>query len=360
MPAARRLRFGIVGCGEVVREFHLPAWKVLAQEVEFTCYYDSSPEALEWTAQHWPQARACGSLEEFLLNAQSLDFAVLATPHSTHYELALRLLACGLHLLVEKPLTLELGHARELYALAAAHDVLLTPLHNYRFYDTVRRGLDKDTRARLGDIMSLTVRLHAGPLRNLDSPWRWRERQQRTLLFDWAYHLVDIALLFLGPVQDLRFVDADTDSTGLQQVVFGTLHRNGARGLFDLAVDAACESHEIRVLGEGAALALEFAPLGMRMLPAREDPLSRATADLRRTLRYMRLLVRERYGARLNRNGDGHLRVFKAFVNAVRGSEANPIPPEQVQELIALLESVGNQAYSQRVPWARAAAASVR
>lgn len=349
---ANRLRFGIVGCGGVVSELHLPAWRALSARAELVACCDSSAQAMDRVSQEWPRARRFDSLDAFLTQAEGLDFAVLATPHNSHYAIASKLMAKGLHLLCEKPLTLGLGQARELVAIAESRHLVLTPIHNYRYYDNARQAMDKSTRARLGDIVSVSVRLHSGPLHKLSTPWRWNEREQRTLLFDWCYHLADLVLLFVGSVAELRFVDAESDRTGLQQVAFGTLHQNGARGLFDLMVDSSCDSSEIRVLGEKGALSLEFAPIGFRMLPSQDNPVFRGLADLKRAIGYFRALAREKCGARLNRNGAGHLRLFAQFLDAVNGAGPNPVPTPQVLELIGLLEAVATRAYGEDLPWA--------
>ena len=60
-------------------------------------------------------ATAAKSLEEF---AEFVDAASVATPTSTHYEVALPLLERGKHLLIEKPITENTAHASELADLA--------------------------------------------------------------------------------------------------------------------------------------------------------------------------------------------------------------------------------------------------
>ena len=49
-----------------------------------------------------------------MLDAVDLDAVVIATPHSLHYEQIVTAMDRGLHVLCEKPLTVDLDHARDL------------------------------------------------------------------------------------------------------------------------------------------------------------------------------------------------------------------------------------------------------
>src|SRR4029077_1687365 len=80
-------------------------------------------------------AKKCGgpaarSLDEF---AERIDAASIATPTSSHYEIALQLLKRGKHLLVEKPITENPQHATELADLAAKNQLILQVGHVERF-----------------------------------------------------------------------------------------------------------------------------------------------------------------------------------------------------------------------------------
>src|SRR3990167_9978848 len=76
--------------------------------VEVAAVADSDPERLEAAWRRFPQATYHRTGDDLInvgvLDAIVLDAIVLATPVSTHYELARRALEGGLHVLVSKPL----------------------------------------------------------------------------------------------------------------------------------------------------------------------------------------------------------------------------------------------------------------
>lgn len=195
---------------------------------------DRSTEALALMASKDSELRQYRTIDELLAGAPDLDFAVIATPGPSHVAIAKRLLQAGLHVLCEKPLALELDDAQLLFDLADQRQLLLAPIHNCLFNDNSLAALSPAVRTQLGDIVSVNVRFRSGPVFDETTTWRHRERENHVLLFDFAYHFVDLALCFLGPLREIRFVDSEQDSLGLQYVTFGTLHENCARGLFEL------------------------------------------------------------------------------------------------------------------------------
>lgn len=76
-----------------------------------------------------------------------VDAVVVATPPSTHYELAKLALSAGKHTLVEKPLTLDFTQATELYELARNKGVTLMTDDTFMYTDFVRDYRSQEVRA---------------------------------------------------------------------------------------------------------------------------------------------------------------------------------------------------------------------
>lgn len=82
-----------------------------------------------------PGTIVCSELQE--LNLDQIDAAVIATPVKSHVEIAHFFLHSGKHVLVEKPLTTDLGQAQELVELARRLGLVLMVDHTYLFSDAV-------------------------------------------------------------------------------------------------------------------------------------------------------------------------------------------------------------------------------
>jgi len=123
----KALRVGVVGVGHIGKN-HARLYAEVGT-AEFTAIYDTNVgTATEIASQYG--IRAAGSLGEF---AQLIDAASVATPTSSHFEVARSLLQNGKHLLIEKPIAENTAQASELAALATERQLVLQVGHVERF-----------------------------------------------------------------------------------------------------------------------------------------------------------------------------------------------------------------------------------
>ncbi|HEU4648273.1 MAG TPA: Gfo/Idh/MocA family oxidoreductase [Gemmatimonadales bacterium] len=115
--AAGRLRLVAAGCGQVFERFHLPAI-LRTPEVALVGVCDPSSARRAWLLERLPHLPVAATLEELLVAAPA-DALLVLTPPTTHRDLALRGLAAGLHLLIEKPMALSSADAAAMVDAAA-------------------------------------------------------------------------------------------------------------------------------------------------------------------------------------------------------------------------------------------------
>ena len=157
------LRIGVAGLGywgpNLARNFAaLPGC-----ELAWCC--DSSPAARA-RIEHWfPSARFTGELDQLLSDA-TLDAIALATPVSTHAELAARVLAAGKHCFVEKPLGRSVAEAERALAAAQASGRILMVGHLLEYHPAVRKVKELLDAGELGRILYVySNRLNLGKVR---------------------------------------------------------------------------------------------------------------------------------------------------------------------------------------------------
>jgi predicted dehydrogenase len=340
------LQFGIIGCGRIVQRSHLPALRAIKQ-VRLVAICDPSHSAIEAISAQYPEVRKYSDVDSFLADASDLDFVVLATPGDSHFTIGEKILRSKRHLLCEKPFTLNEREAQHLYDIAAKEDVIITPIHNYKYKDTVKRALQYKASGALGDIVTINVRFRGGSLFVGSDTWRRQERKHRIVLFDFCYHFAYLALMYLGPVCSFRFLDAEVDNMGLKYVVFGTLHENGARGLFELMIDSSHSKSEIEIIGESNSFILEFYPDGFHILPRRDNPMRRSCAELYRMYEFARDRIKGTMPGGIPQCALSHLRLFSAFIKTLQNGAPNPVTKAETMQLISMLSQVAEFAYAQ-------------
>ncbi|NJN49473.1 MAG: Gfo/Idh/MocA family oxidoreductase [Alkalinema sp. RL_2_19] len=100
-----------------------------------------------------------------------VEAVVVVTPAVTHFELITTALELGLHVLVEKPITVTTAEARLACELADRQQRVLMVDHTYLFNPVVQRG--QTAVAALGDVRyAYGTRSHLGPVRqDVDVMW---------------------------------------------------------------------------------------------------------------------------------------------------------------------------------------------
>ena len=123
----KKLRVGVVGVGHIGSN-HARLYAEIPA-ADFTAIYDVDLARGTAIAKKYG-ATPTKSLEEF---AGLVDAVSVATPTSSHHQIALPLLQKGKHLLIEKPITENPQHATELAELAARNQLVLQVGHVERF-----------------------------------------------------------------------------------------------------------------------------------------------------------------------------------------------------------------------------------
>ena len=125
------MRLALIGCGQVVERYHLPALSALP-EVRVSCIVEASRERRREIANLLAGIPSYADLDEALA-ADPTDAALIATAPATHAVLARRCLAAGWHVLIEKPMAACLVEAGEIVAEAALAERRVAVGFNRRF-----------------------------------------------------------------------------------------------------------------------------------------------------------------------------------------------------------------------------------
>ncbi len=163
MSGAGPVRVGVAGLGywgpNLARNFD----RLPGAELRWIC--DASEEALARTAGSFPEARTTPELAD-LLEDDDLDAVVVATPVSTHAELAERVLEAGKHCFVEKPLAQSSADGERVVAAAARAGRVLMVGHLLEYHPGLQMLSDLADGGELGDIHYIYGnRLNLGKLR---------------------------------------------------------------------------------------------------------------------------------------------------------------------------------------------------
>ncbi len=107
----QKLKVGIIGCGNIAWEKHLPNLKA-HEAVDLVAFHDHNGDLAQKSLAAFgsDHAKVYGSAEDLL--ASGIDVVHICTPNSTHAPLSIAALNQGLHVLCEKPMAMNLDEAK--------------------------------------------------------------------------------------------------------------------------------------------------------------------------------------------------------------------------------------------------------
>src|SRR5215469_11395390 len=111
----KKLRVGIVGCGEAAQILHWPSLYQPADLYEVTALCDVSPFVLETLGSLWNIDTLTTDHRE-LVARSDVDAVLVSNPNAFHSEVTLAALAAGKHVLVEKPMCITRREVDEIIA----------------------------------------------------------------------------------------------------------------------------------------------------------------------------------------------------------------------------------------------------
>jgi predicted dehydrogenase len=214
------VRFGLVGYGFGGRYFHAPLLAA-APECAFLGVVTTSAQRRDLLATDHPGATAFDSLEALV--AAGAEAVAISTPADTHSTLTDAALDLGLAVVCDKPFALDAAAARASVERAERSGLVLAPYQNRRWdsdFLTVRSLVD---RGELGTGTRFESRFERF------DPEPGPPAAGGGTLLDFGAHLVDQALVLLGPVTRV-YAEWRVRESGLDDDVFVALtHANGAR-----------------------------------------------------------------------------------------------------------------------------------
>lgn len=188
-----RLNVGLVGYGMAGRVFHAP----LIEAAAGLHLYAVVERHAEQSRQRYPWVKIVRSVAALAADT-AVDLIVIATPNSSHFELARQALQAGKHVVVDKPFTNNTAEADALINLAAAQQRTLSVFHNRRWdgdFLTVQRLLK---RGLLGQLAVYEAAFDRFRPQLKPNAWREAALPGSGLLFDLGSHLLDQVVQLFG------------------------------------------------------------------------------------------------------------------------------------------------------------------
>ena len=148
----KKLRVGIIGCGGIANNKHLPALAKMPQ-LDLVAFCDIDFQKAEQAAATFGTADSKVFANYVaMLSEMGLDAVHVLTPNSSHAPISIAALEAGCHVMCEKPMAKTADEARQMLAAAKRTGKLLTVGYQNRFRPDSQYLKEACLAGELGDI----------------------------------------------------------------------------------------------------------------------------------------------------------------------------------------------------------------
>ncbi len=212
----KTLKFGIIGCGLMGREFASAASRWLhltGMEVkpEIVAVCDTNPTLMNFFSQNVPSVTQTTTDYKTLLENPEVEAIYCAVPHNLHAQLYVDILEAGKHLLGEKPFGMDLEANRQIQHAIDAHPELLVRCSSeFPFFPAAQKIIKLVQDGKFGRILELEAGFwHSSDL-DPNKAINWKRmvalNGEYGVMGDLGFHVVHVPARLGFVPQDVRAV----------------------------------------------------------------------------------------------------------------------------------------------------------
>ena len=197
-----------------------------------------------------------------LIQEASVDVLVILTPSGLHARHVCQMAKYGKHIIVEKPMALNIDDANEMIETCRDNNIGLYVIKQNRFNTPVKKTKEALDQGRFGNLFMGTVRIRwsRGQSYYDKDAWRGTWDLDGGILANQASHHLDLLLWMMGDVKSVfaksinAIANIDTEDTAVVLVKF----KNGALGLIEATTATRPRDLEgsLSILGDKASVVI--------------------------------------------------------------------------------------------------------
>jgi myo-inositol 2-dehydrogenase / D-chiro-inositol 1-dehydrogenase len=195
----RRVGFGLIGYG-AWGGYHARAISA-CPHAKLVAIAECDESALQQARTAHPDAVVVSDYRQ-LLTTPGVEVVDIVLPNDLHHEAGRAVLDSGRHLLIEKPMALNVAHCQDLIDVARARNLHLSATHQFRFSSMWQGIKDLIDAGAVGDPRYVNVELWRNPYRQGSQGWRYELGRVGNWILEEPIHFFDLARWYLAACGD--------------------------------------------------------------------------------------------------------------------------------------------------------------
>ncbi|WP_218599062.1 Gfo/Idh/MocA family protein [Polaribacter sp. NJDZ03] len=257
------INWGIIGCGDVTEVKSGPAFQKVKNSKLIAVMRRNGAKAEDFAKRHhvpfWYD-----SIDKLLQNPE-INAIYIATPPSTHLEIAKKYLKAEKLVYLEKPITLNFDEAKELETFITKKNMLVVA-HYRRELDAFKKVKELIDAHEIGKILFADIQIYQPKINNIiaktETNWRLNPVVSGGGYFhDIAPHQIDLMLYYFGEFKNARGFSTSFKNNGVEDIVNGIIEfKNGIqfRGIWNFNASEKDVKDECVIYGEKGTIIFSF------------------------------------------------------------------------------------------------------
>lgn len=232
------MKYALIGCGRISPN-HIAAAQANHLEIVALCDIDESNIKELKAKFNLTETTAEYTDYQTMLDEIQPDLVAIATPSGSHAEIGLAALRSGSHVIIEKPITLDLADARKLIETAKNQGLVLCACHQNRFNKAIQKIHGAVEEGKFGRLFhgAAHIRWNRNENYYLQAPWRGTWQDDGGALMNQCIHNIDLLRWMMGDEVEevMAYTDQllhdyiEAEDLGLALIKFS----NGSYGLIE-------------------------------------------------------------------------------------------------------------------------------
>ncbi|WP_304065323.1 Gfo/Idh/MocA family protein [Megamonas hypermegale] len=308
------IKYALIGTGRIAVN-HVKAVKQYKDRLIFSAVCDLDEKNVKtcFSKAEYTEHIPFYSDYKQLINEIKPDFVAIATDSGKHAEIGKYCLEHGCHVLIEKPIAMNMHDARELIDIAKKNNLILGGCHQNRFNKSVQKLHEALVENRFGKISHIAA--HVRWNRNEDyykqAPWRGKWASDGGCLMNQCIHNADLVCWLLGDIDEVFAYTNNAIHPYIEGEDLGLAlikGKNGAYALFEGTVNVYPRNLEETLYVFGEKGTVKLAGKSVNLIAEWNFADNKDSIDQ---------IKKESSEQPVNIYGFGHFRLYDDFIQAI-------------------------------------------
>lgn len=338
-----KLKVGIVGCGLIACQRHIPAFLKLNKTVAVAAVCDTNASVAQQTALQYGIKKAYSNFTEMLAK-EHLDLIDICTPPQVHAPLALEGMQSGCHILMEKPMALKVSDCDLMLEASRNNGVKLCIIHNMLFFPPLLKARELITQGTIGTFIGMRVFISDPRDEALLNQDEWAHQLPGGILEESVSHPVYLSLAFLNRINNVAVGAKNFLEHPWTPFDEFRIELEGEKAISSIVKSYASHSYaaEVDLFGSDGALHLDLQSMLLIHHKSKTSltPLALASYSLSHSYQTVRGLTTNAFNMMTRKIKLGHDIVIEQFVDSILDDCQAPVTGEEGRETVRIVEMI--------------------